>query len=287
MTNRPWHTPAQGTVTVTKNPADLSHWLKEEDEKIYHSQYGCLSSHRLKLFMTSPALYQAQREGLLPFTIDEAVARLGRATHCLVLEGRKAFDERYMSAEEAPVNPKTGKAFGPTSQKYLDWKVQQLREVMPRGEYELSLSMGRSVHLHPIAQERIESGIPEAVGRGVYCGEECQIRIDYMSPEHGIIDLKTCGDIDYFEHDARRFKYVHQLAFYRSVAEALCGHRWPVSMIAVEKKPPYRVGVWQIGEDVLAIAQKENELAIAELQQCREAQQWPTGYEDLRVFDHI
>lgn len=49
----------------------------------------------------------------------------------------------------------------------------------------------------------------------------------------------------------------------------------------------YRVGVWRMGEDVLALAQKENEEAVKRLRKCRDAAFWPTGYEATRTFDWI
>ncbi len=61
----------------------------------------------------------------------------------------------------------------------------------------------------------------------------------------------------------------------------------PVYLVAVEKREPYRCGVWRMGEDVLALAQKENEQAIGRLVRCRETDAWPTLYEDLRTFDYL
>ncbi|MGE3805994.1 MAG: PD-(D/E)XK nuclease-like domain-containing protein, partial [Gemmataceae bacterium] len=57
--------------------------------------------------------------------------------------------------------------------------------------------------------------------------------------------------------------------------------------IAVEKKPPFRTGVWKVHADVLAIAQQDNETAIERLKHCRETSTWPTGYEELRIYDHV
>ena len=39
--------------------------------------------------------------------------------------------------------------------------------------------------------------------------------------------------------------------------------------------------------NVLAIAQQDNEAALERLVRCRQLDHWPTGYEELRVFDHI
>jgi len=128
-------------------------------------------------------------------------------------------------------------------------------------------------------------GRDEGVVRAEYCGIPCQIRIDWVHPHRGIVDLKTCDDMTWFESDARRFRYTHQLAFYRAVLAQVTGSLAPVHIVAVEKKEPHRCGVWRISDDSLAIAQKENEAAMARLMRCRDLGQWPTGYEEVRILD--
>ena len=60
------------------------------------------------------------------------------------------------------------------------------------------------------------------------------------------MDLKTCDDLTWFEADARKLGYLHQMAFYRAVlAQVLDGLLVPVHIIAVEKKEPFRCGVWR------------------------------------------
>jgi hypothetical protein len=77
------------------------------------------------------------------------------------------------------------------------------------------------------------------------------------------------------------------LAFYRAVLSKVLGIYVPVHLIAVEKKEPYRCGVWQLSSEVLNLAQKENEQAIDRLHACIANDSWPTGYEEPRVFDFI
>lgn len=143
-----------------------------------------------------------------------------------------------------------------------------------------------------LARELLVLGVAEAVLRTRWHEVDCQVRVDWFTHMAGgaIVDLKTCDHLDYFEVDARKFRYAHQLAFYRSISAAAANvdpRELPVHMIAVEKQPPFRCGVWRMGEDVLAIAQKENEEAVKRLRDCRERDVWPTGYEELRVFDWI
>jgi len=61
--------------------------------------------------------------------------------------------------------------------------------------------------------------------------------------------------------------------------------RLPVHVVAVEKKEPYRCGVWRVSDDTLAIARQENEAAIERWKIARQADRWPTGYEDVRLLD--
>ena len=58
-----------------------------------------------------------------------------------------------------------------------------------------------------------------------------------------------------------------------------------VHLIAVEKKEPYRCGVWKISNNVLCAAQLANEKAMRRLTECERTDIWPTGYEDIRLID--
>ena len=51
---------------------------------------------------------------------------------------------------------------------------------------------------------------------------------------------------NWFENDAKRFGYIHQLAFYQNVIGKATNQFVNVYLIAVEKREPYRCGVWQI-----------------------------------------
>ena len=51
----------------------------------------------------------------------------------------------------------------------------------------------------------------EGVVRAEYRGVPCQIRMDWFSPKHGIVDLKTCDSLKWFENDCRRYGYIFQM----------------------------------------------------------------------------
>ncbi len=241
-----------------------------------------LSSHLLGDFRKSPALYNKKMLGEIAET-ESAAFTIGRATHCLVLEGRGAFDHDYI-VSDGPVNPKTGDTFGKSTKAYSEWLASQDKEVISGKDYGFILKLQKSVWLHPIALELLDSGVAEGVVRTEYCGVKCQIRMDWFSSKHGLLDLKTCDDLQWFESDCKRYGYIFQLAFYQAIIKKETGITVPVYIVAVEKREPFRSGVWKITQEVLDNATKINQKCIEKLKECRATGVWQTGYEDLRII---
>ena len=263
---------------------DLS-FLIFEPAEVYHAKRDkCLSSHQLAEFRRNPLLFHKKQLGLVTDE-DRPAFLLGRAAHALILEGREAYEREY--AFGGPVNPKTGEPFGSRTKAFQEWADAQGKPVLTDDQVVLIENLNTAVHAHEHAAALLADGVAEGVIRTDYCNTACQARFDWVNPTRGIIDLKTCDSIDYLQLDARSFGYVHQLAFYRALAAAVTGTVLPIHLIGVEKREPFRCGVWRMGEDVLGIAQKENEEGIARLKECRAKDQWVSGYEDIRIFDWI
>ena len=87
-----------------------------------------MSSHFLADFRESPELYRRKTRGEIAEAETPALA-LGRAAHCLILEGRPAFDREYVISE-GPLNPKTGEPYGKSTKAYAEWRGSQGREVV-------------------------------------------------------------------------------------------------------------------------------------------------------------
>lgn len=252
-----------------------------------------LSSHLLGDFRKAPKLYQMKMSGAIEPTESSAFL-MGRAVHSLILEGRSAFEREFI-VSDGPVNPKTGEPFGKTTKAFREWAAAQSKSVVSGPEFALMAKLQQSVWNHHEALNLLDDGVAEQTVRVKYRDEPCQIRMDWFRADcegrSFICDLKTCENIDWFESDARRFGYQNQMAFYREVLrrgmeEAGCDER-PVDcyLIAVEKREPYRCGVWKLTDGILDSAARENERAIEELRECRRMNVWPTRYEDMRIFD--
>ena len=259
--------------------------LREAEEAYRKRSKEFLSSHQLADFRKCPLLYRQKKSGMIADE-DRPAYQIGRAAHTLILEGRACFKEHY--AVGGPINPKTGAPYGTGTKAYAEWAEAQGRPVLTPEQAALVEAMAAGVQTNAEAQRLLASGIPEGVVRANYRGLDCQIRMDWFSADHGIVDLKTADDLTWFEADARRFGYVHQVAFYRSVLALVMGETpdsIPVHFIGVEKKQPYRCGVWLVAPESLRQAATENEAAMERLKQCERTGVWTTGYESKRVFD--
>ncbi len=260
-------------------------FLIHEPADVYHAKAkDHLSSHQLADFRKCPLLYHRKRNGHIAEE-DRPAYTIGRAAHTLILEGLDRFEEDF--AVGGPVNPKTGQPFGSNTKTWAEWADAIGKPVLSDPQFDLVARMNESVRMHAVAMGLLEYGQAEGVVRADYCGMPCQIRMDWFEPQQGIVDLKTCDDLTWFEADARRFGYAHQLAFYRAVLAQVIGLYMPVHLIAVEKKEPFRCGVWLVASETLTAAQRENEAAIDRLRACLADERWPTGYEDIRLFDFI
>lgn len=262
-------------------------FLTTEPAPVYHAKAkDYLSSHQLADFRRCPALYRKKQLGLIRDR-DSAAYLVGRAAHTLILEGRERFEAEY--AVGGPVNPRTGQPFGSNTKAFAEWAARVGKPVLDDAQAALVERMAASAGEHLFARELLRAGVAERVVRCELDGHRCQARIDWVNPlpDRGLVDLKTCDTLDMFERDFRAFGYAHQLAFYRGLVRRAAGEDVSVYAIAVEKREPYRCGVWQVATSVLDAAQRENRAAMRELARCRETGVWPTRFESLRLIDHL
>ena len=260
------------------------------------------SSHRRTRFRACPAPDLKPVTGESGEGDTEAYLR-GRATHTHVLEGQDKFYIDYTVAS-GPVNPKTGEPFGRMTKAYKEWAAAQEKPIVNVEDFKTIAKMSEAVRGHIKALDLLRAGFAEATIRTKFGEEPVQVRLDWYDPERNIIvDLKTCNDVDRFAFYIRDYGYPHQLAFYAeavrlaSCAETGKNPKHPANLpecwiIAVEKREPFRVAVYNISEatlDDLSYAQATKfgpglYPTLAELAECRVTDTWPTRYENFGVI---
>lgn len=273
-------------------PSTCPDAIFQEPESTYHASSGCntqgknLSSHLLGAFSNMPFQYQQMVSGLWHWPESKAYLE-GSVFHALVLEGREAYESRYIS--DGPINDKTGKPFGTTTNKWKEWEyaveADGMKVITPPTA-NLVEKMAKSTFAHKEAAKLLHlAPIREGVIRCKYNGFDCQIRMDAFGMLNGIVDLKSCANIHKFQYDANNFHYPNQLAFYRQVLRiAVPDACDDVHIIATEKAGMLVTGVWKIPSAVLDEAQEENEYNMVQMRGCMQSGIWPTGYEDVRTL---
>jgi hypothetical protein len=261
-----------------------------------------LTSHGVQDFVRCPKLHFLKKIGVITTDPNKVSAELilGSATHKLILEGRQEFDRCY--AVGAPINPKTGKEYGRDTQAFAKWEEEQRKEkgaaidfVTTEQWYVIS-SMADSVAKHTEAQRLLHTGVAERVLRSDFGGIPVQSRFDWFTEIDDIpviVDLKTCTDLDSFEYDARKFLYGVQFAFYQQIllrsifAEFQTEAAIPAKVyaIAVEKKEPFRCGVFEVPDSLLAHFTAKLNVAIESLKECQSEGVYPTLYESVRFLN--
>ena len=116
-------------------------FIIHEPSAVYHEQSRTgkyLSSHLLADFRESPALYRRKVSGEITESESSAFV-MGRAAHCLILEGRNAFDREYV-VTDGPINPRTGESYGRSTKAFAEWAATQEREIISGKDFSFLLN---------------------------------------------------------------------------------------------------------------------------------------------------
>jgi len=265
--------------------------IKEEVSIYQEKRKTILTASYLKEFDTSPALCHGTMTGKFKRKETEAF-KVGTDFHSYFLE-RDKFDEDFIIEPDGENFPNAKgdvtSAFRNTKG-YKEWKEGLGdQRLVSLDDIELLKMMSASIMSHPIAKKMFSAGVSEHVVRAELHGVKCQIRIDYYTPDRGIIDLKSCDNLDAFGYSIGKYGYPTSGAFYRKVFQEKSKEFFPPNyyLVAVEKKPPYRTGVWKISEDVMDMAEKMNAKNIKHFKECSESGVWPLGYEEMNIYEYI
>lgn len=233
----------------------------------------------LKHMGRSPAHYHAKLLESEPEQTDALI--LGRAVHVAVFE-----PEKFKSAF---VRWQGGRRAG------KDWEAFKAefrsRDILRDEDYQLCLDLSSAARRDATAAKYLTSGRGEVtmVWRHERPALEtlpgwsmlCKGRVDFLSVEGAICDLKTTKDASpaAFGRQAASLGYHVQAAWYVDGHEAATGQRLPFVVVAVEKSSPYIVQVYELPEDLIQLGREIYRAWLDQLRICRDESRWP-GYAD-------
>jgi hypothetical protein len=283
------------TFSEDKLPKIKGHELLEQPKliegmppEVYHGDKARMSSSGVRKVLQSPRHFLTM--WCNEVEEDKDHFRIGRAAHLLLLEPEK-FRELYL------VQPDFGAMQSSKNRAARDeWRSQQHPQAVIVTEKELNnlVGMAEAVLEHPIASALLKNGKPETTlhwtdeDTGVYC----KARPDYISVDPTgdvhLIDFKTTRDIrsGIFADDAYRMRYGTQLAFYHDgLVRAMGRQPTTVTLIAVEKEPPFEAAVYCLTDDWIERGQEEYQHALRIYRRCRDTGKFPAHQSNASILN--
>lgn len=250
----------------------------------YHKGAG-VSKSDLDHIHRSPAHYMAAK--CLPHLSTPAM-ELGTAVHAAVLEPDK-FETEFAAAPDCDRRTKDGKAQYASFEQSL---IGTNKKIVSAGDYDTARRIRDAVYSHRMAANMLKDGRAE---QSVYWNEEldgekvlCKCRPDYLRSDGIVVDLKTTEDArgDKFMRSCMAYRYYVQNAWYeRGVSMALGDAPCEFIFMAVEKNPPYGIGLFTLPDDLVDLGVYSAQLDLRSLVSCRKADHWPCYAEEVQVLE--
>lgn len=248
--------------------------LVECTNDAYHSGPGISKSHLDKIASASPRHYW--HHYLNPDRVREEPTPamvLGSAIHSAILEP-DLFPLEYVADPGINRRTNAGKA------EYEAFVAENAgKTVLNDEQMQTCLAVRDAVHLHPVAAGLLQGGAAEQSFYAIdpETGELIKCRTDYLAGDM-IVDVKSTEDAspDGFGKSAANFRYPMQVAWYHDVMDAAFGEHPPHWVfLAVEKKPPYAVGLYFTEPDVVQRARLACRRDLMRIVQGKRTGQWP------------
>ncbi len=234
----------------------------------YHAMGG-VSKSGLDRFAKSPAHYIAALQ--TPRAETQAM-RIGSLFHSLILEPETT---RIVQAPSCDRRTKAGKA------EYAEFcAINEDAEVVSADEWGMLSGMASSVKDHRAASALFASkGKAEnsLFWQDTDTGVLCKCRPDFYRADGIVVDLKTTEDASprAFMRSIAKYRYHVQAAFY---SDGLMTAELPVKgfvFVAVEKKPPYAVAVYQLDNQAAEAGRMLYKDELLKMAVCMVDNNWP------------
>lgn len=225
----------------------------------------------LKAALVSPAHYQA---AVTAPRRDTPAFAFGRACHTAILEPDRIALDLAVLPDGIDRRTKAGKE---AHAGFL--AANPGRTILDADDYATVLAMRDAAWGHSGARELLTEAATEQVAQWVDAetGLACKLRADAISGDR-LVDVKTIESLSRLRWHVREYRYLMQAAFYgdglRACDIAIREH----FIIAIEKNPPYDVGVFRVGENEIAQGREQYRDALDTVAECEGAGQWPGAY---------
>jgi hypothetical protein len=244
---------------------------------VYHAKrIGLVSKGALDVVDQSLAHYLAWVNGKAEEEQSAALA-FGSAFHCALLEPARFAAEYVVAPAFGDCRKKENKAARDA------WLAEHKgAELLDADDAKRISGMVASVHAHPFAGKMVLDGEPEITVR--WNDEStrlpCKARADYYVRRLAMaVDFKTTEDAreKAFTRSVANYAYHVQETLYRSGFSAIGEPLKHFVFVAVEKTPPYAIGIYQLDEAAIVSGFTRARLNMAKLAEAVSSGNFP-GY---------
>lgn len=269
--------------------------------EVYHRQWDAVNKSSLDWIIShSPRHCRYHRDNPRPPTASMII---GSAFHTLILEPDR-FDGLYQVAGQCCGTIKKTGARCANPGKVIrgdEWFCgvhdpggdESAVEILTADQMAMLHAMREAVMRERAARELIEDrdGANEQsyVWKDPETGLLCKARHDMVRPSWDATgDLKTtdCASHDEFMRSIGKFGYHRQAAFYQDGARELGKPFRHFAIIAVEKEPPYGVGLFRLMDDAIEGGRQQIRQAMRIYADCIERDDWygyASEFQDISI----
>jgi hypothetical protein len=263
-------------------PTGLHRGISAED---YHlPALGVVSKSALERLARSPAHYEAWVRGTSEDRETPALS-FGKACHSAILEP-EVFAEQYVVAPDfGDCRKKENKAARDV------WKADHASAtIIDSDSGAAMLGMIHAIAAHPLAGAMLTGGDAEltVTWTDAETGLSCKSRADYyVGKRRMVVDIKSTLDASEraFGRDCYKFNYGWQSVLYRlgfAAAGAPVDH---FVFIAVEKSPPFAIGVYTLDEAWVAKSYERVRSLMGLMAECKRENLWPSYPVAIRTLE--
>lgn len=255
------------TLVTEPGVYDVPEGVYHGDQSLAPTLGRSLSNSGMKTLLDCPARFAHERDHGRP---PKDAYDLGSLVHDLVLHGgdeRLRVIDCYDWRKKADQDAK---------------KAAHAAGLVPVNRADLlqASRIARAVRAHPLAGPIFSQGKPE---QSIYwvdqdTGITCRARVDWVR-DNALVDLKSCekASPEAFAKSCANFRYDMQASHYSEGWEAVTGQALPFIFVAVEKSPPYLIGVYQLDSEAMKNGMLDVRKTKALYAECESANVWP-GY---------
>lgn len=210
---------------------------------------------------------------MAPSTPPTVAMSFGTAFHSMVLEPED-FNAQCAVSPALDRRTKAGKEAWSRFEQENEGKA-----IITSQECEAILAMKDAVQKHPKGRYLFSGGKAEvsAFWQDSQTGLECKCRPDYVTSSGLLVDLKSTQDAspEGFAKSAAKFRYHVQAAWYLNGWQCASGEK-PLGFlfVAVEKQPPYNVGLYMLDPESLELGWRTATSDLNKIKRWMEEADW-------------